>query len=1135
VLKWESLPKSIGKSVGESVLFNRKIWWISAIWLLSPCWTFYVSAQDGVKPAVSETTPHVESLAEAAVGSSAVKVEEVRPSVFYLPDKQGNLQAVLDFNYEDFIELYKLKQRLEGRDVRPRYSIQRMTINGVAGDGNAALTVQFQIMLSDSDWIRVPLRLDQALLREPSQYQGPGEHFVHFEGNGEGYVSWIRGKKEGLHEITLKMLVPLSLIGEETKLKLLTPRSTTSELKLKISHSNALGTVSDGATLLPVAAGQEGGTLFTVLGLGGEFQLAWHKAGDRVAEVPAVLEATGNILARMDNQGVTSKATLSIHSYSSPFDRFVVRLPTDAELTPVNTPGYSILPVEGKKEPDSRQSLVEVRLHKKTAGPVEVHLSTRRNFNQEQTSDGFDLAGFEVVSAVRQWGTIAVAAGNDRQIVWGRHRGVRQVDLLPESSRSEGITAGFEYFAFPYTLIAGLAPRKTRINVDPEYVLLVGQDRVELEAKLSCFIRGAKVNVLRMTMPDWEIDEAGPENLVAQDGIDRDENGIVSITLQQPSSGKLELRFRAHKMLEKSAKTLSFALPAPQVLSPGSVIVAIVTADNVELTPDVNSIQGLIRQQIAPPMKLPERRQDAIFYRSEGRNAVFAAAMRVHSRRVTLDAADYVQLEANSAKVTQMFVYSVAYEAVDHLLFDVPQALAGPNRMEIQHNGKTLTAKLINENAEGSVPAGMVRMRVSLPEASIGQLDLTVQYTTSLPPLEISSLTSWSVPLVMPINAEPTDNKLYLTAASGITIVSHGDAWKSPDQDFTQTGRQTRLELQADKSQESLNLEVQREYRGVANTTVVERAWIQTCLTLSARQDRAVFQFTSDQKELLFHIPTGAAVEQMLVMLDGKRVEAQAAGENQFLLALAGDGDIHAYLLELQYHFPGPRPHQGLLSLDFPRLGSNVWTRRMYWQLVLPQNEHVLIDPPGFVGEYYWKWDGYYWGREPLLNQSQLENWIGTSQHMVLPEGAGVYLFGNLGTADRAEIRTVGRTLMVSIASGAALILGLMLIYVPIIRHPFSLLALSLVLLSLTMIYPEPSAMIAQASGLGLALTLMAGLLERSMARRRKKVLFKEPSKVIRDLSSSRIHQQLVPPISASSSTRALPAVPQSLPEEPPQ
>jgi hypothetical protein len=1106
--------------------------------LLSLCWTFFVYSQDGVnKPSAIDKTPPVESMpaasaAQSAAAPSAAKVEEVRPSVFYLPDKHGNLQAVLDFNYEDFVELYKLKQRIDERDVRPRSSIQRMSISGAAGSENAELTVQFQITLGDGDWIRVPLRLDQALLREPAQYEGPGECFVLFEGEGEGYVSWIRGKKEGPHQITLKMLVPLSVAGEETKLKLFTPRAAVSEMKLTIHQPDAVAAVSEGAALLQPAAA-EGGTLFTALGLGGEFQLAWHKAGAPAADVPAVLEADVNILARMDSQGITGEATLSVHGFASPFDRFVVRLPAGAELVPASAPGYSILPLEGKKEADGGQALVEVRLHKKTTGPVEIHLSTRRNFGPEPPSEGFDLAGFEVLQAARQWGVIAVAVSNDRQVVWGPHSGVRQTDLLPESLHGEGIAAGFEYSACPYTLTAGLAPRKTRINVDPEYVLFVGQDRIELEAKLSCFIRGAKINALRLSMSDWEIDETGPENIAAQDGIDRDETGTVSIPLRQPSSGKLELSFRAHKMLGKSAAGFSVALPAPQVLSPGPAILAVVPADNVELTPDEDSIQGLTRRQIAPPMKLPERRQDALYYRGEGKNAVFAARMRVHPRRVTLDAANYVHLETDSAKVTQKFAYTIAYEAADHLLLDVPPALAGPNRMEILHNGKPLTAKIITESPEGAVPAGLVRMRVGLPEASIGRCDLVVQYAAGMPALEISSRTSWSVPLVVPADAEPTDNKLYLTAAPGVRILSHGDAWQSSDKDPAQSGLQTGLEFQADKCRESLDLELRREDRSAVNTTVIERAWIQTRLSSSARQDQAVFQFTGNQKELLFQLPNGAAPEQMLIMLDGKRVEAQAAGENRFSLALPGEGEIRSYLLELGYHFPGPRPARGLLSLDFPRLGSNVWTRRMYWQLVLPQNEHVLIDPPGFDREYCWKWCGYFWGREPVLNQMQLEAWIGASQHSMLPEGAGVYLYGNLGSADRAELRTVGRTLIVAVASGAALILGLVLIYVPIVRHPFSLLVISLGLFSLAMIYPEPAAMIAQASGLGLALTLLAGILERSMARRRKKLLLKELPKAIKDSTSSRGFIRPAPPVSAGSSTRAMPAVSESPPQEP--
>ena len=56
---------------------------------------------------------------------------------------------------------------------------------------------------------------------------------------------------------------------------------------------------------------------------------------------------------------------------------------------------------------------------------------------------------------------------------------------------------------------------------------------------------------------------------------------------------------------------------------------------------------------------------------------------------------------------------------------------------------------------------------------------------------------------------------------------------------------------------------------------VVERAWVQSWLSSSARQDRAVFAFTSSRKELELTIPAGAAADQISVLLDGKAVAAQ--------------------------------------------------------------------------------------------------------------------------------------------------------------------------------------------------------------------------------------------------------------------
>ena len=236
-----------------------------------------------------------------------------------------------------------------------------------------------------------------------------------------------------------------------------------------------------------------------------------------------------------------------------------------------------------------------------------------------------------------------------------------------------------------------------------------------------------------------------------------------------------------------------------------------------------------------------------------------------------------------------------------------------------------------------------------------------------------------------------------------------------------------------------------------------------------------------------------------------------------------------AATIELLYQFSGPRPPRGALQLEFPRLGPDVWVRRMYWQLVLPANEHVVANPAGFTGEFAWGWRGYFWGRQPLLDQSQLESWVGAAPQPPLPERANLYLFSTLGDVRQAELHTAGRTWIVLWASGAALVAGLLLIYVPASRHPATLLAVGIGLLAAGLIAPEPTLLLAQAASLGLALALLAGLLERGVARqRRRTAVRKEPSHPRVELGSTHSPYRS-PLVNGQASTETMPAIqPQS-------
>ena len=91
-----------------------------------------------------------------------------------------------------------------------------------------------------------------------------------------------------------------------------------------------------------------------------------------------------------------------MRSYGAAFDRFAVRLPPGMELAPGNPNGYSIVPLEADAKDKGPPRPVEIRLPKKTVGPVEVRLACRRDYDPAKSQSWCELAGFEVVGAARQ-------------------------------------------------------------------------------------------------------------------------------------------------------------------------------------------------------------------------------------------------------------------------------------------------------------------------------------------------------------------------------------------------------------------------------------------------------------------------------------------------------------------------------------------------------------------------------------------------------------------------------------------------------------------------------------------------------------------------------------------------------------
>jgi hypothetical protein len=1047
----------------------------------SACW-----AQD---PSDAPSRGPADSSAKAPAEN--VLPGEVLPKVYILKDKDGRLQAMPGITFEQFMETWKAKNQLAQQNQPPPFSIQNLTLSGSTSRERAELVAHYSITVLDAGWVGVPLRLNGAVVRDPV-YDGPGEHVLRFDPDRDGYVVWIRGAAGKLHEVSLKVLAPVVQVGPESHLRLYVPRAAVSQLHLQVPLERATARVSEGSTLESTRAIEGGRTELNVAGLGGEFELAWHAAEIQVAALPSVLEATGSQFVRINGRSVNTETKLVVRSLGGEFDNFQVRLPPGADYVGIPPAGMTFVAVDATA---AKGKIYEVKLERKTAGPVEVPLVTERIHNSPQADESLELAGFEVVGAVRQSGTIAVKVEGNWQVLWGETNHVTQVEDLAEVPRRDDLTAGFEYFAQPYSLAARVVPQRTRVRVQGEYVLQVGSEEVQLGAKLKYTIRGAKVRSLELALPGWEVDLVGPANLVNVDAAIPAQNGSLLIPLLQASSGDLELVLEAHRKISHEDEAVILELPQPQAETVAPANVAVVPADNIELAFDAERAVALAPQTVRPQMKLPERLQDPLFFRTEGPEARFAASVKVHEQAISATIAAQLDVSEPETQVDQRIAFRIAYEPADHLMLIVPRAIRA-DRLAISLEGQRLTATATRDRA-GEL-SDTVPMRVVLPSPRIGRCELQLRYAVRHDKPAGAGQIVVNVPLVVPGEGQVTASEVVVVPTPGLDVSYPAGPWSMESANLPTAASQT-LTLSARRALTEVALKLAFKERAVADAITIGRAWVQTRLTDARRQDRAVFRLTTNEQKLQLKLPEGADANSLEIDVDARRVAADSVRQRDVSVTLppAVGGE---HLLELRYYF-SDRQTPGSIALNAPQIKSANWVRQFYWQLVLPTHEHVVFAPHHYSREFRWAWANLFWQRQPSLNQRELESWSGTSpagetarltdetaddytaRQQLASRSTNRYLFSTVGALEPLEVYTISRARLVLWASLPLLLCGLLLIYFPIARHPGLLFALAVLVAGGSLVDPDLALLVAQASMLGLVLAISAALLARASAR----------------------------------------------------
>jgi hypothetical protein len=861
-----------------------------------------------------------------------------------------------------------------------------------------------------------------------------------------------------------------------------------------------------------------------------------------------------------------------VRSYGGGFDRIRVRLPQGATLIQERAanaekdPGYRVTTDSPASRGDLGQpggnggKIVLIQLNEKQQGPITIELATEQPLGLLDADLAAQLAGFEVLGAVRQFGDVALRVADDWQLRWDAGQHVRQVDSseLEPALQQPGITAAFQYDRQPWSLGVRVAARRGRIQVTPDYVLECLPDEARLRVHLTYQILGARAFEFPIDLAGWELtaDPVESGGLVDRDRIYLTREGQLVLPLLQASTRRAEVTFFVRRAVPRDERRLSLPLPVPVAESIATGDLVVRAAAGVELMPSPLDSPGLTATPITTTSGEDERDDVNEFrFRCFLPEAVFVADRVTRTRDVAVAATARIEVREVDARVIQQVDYAVRFEPIGELAYEIPSDLqfeesevevaliaaaaaaeGGEDPQETVLRFTSTEPAVTPQAAAGST--GLRTLRVTLPQPRLGRFLVELRYNVTRPS-ERADGASWTVPLVRPADGKVTEMraKVYAPREIGIALDPAVDAstWTAVEAVGQDSDERADSEFVAAKPEALLPLLLRAVDLNTPSATVVDRVWLQTWITDDMRQERAAFRFRSVGRLVTVELPPDTVANEVEVLLDGEPadVASREAGRIAVRLAPAATGaeneasavdDADPHTLELRYRRATNDRIVTRRRFTPPQWIGMTALSEVYWQIVLPGDLHVIRAPQQLAAASQWQWLGNFWGRRPTRSHAELEEWVGAASQLPPSAAQNEYLYSGLAAVSSIEIITAPRWLIVLVASGGVLAVALAWTNVPAVRRRWMLVGVASLLAGFAAAFPTPTMLLAQASVLGVGLAALAAMIARLGSRTSQWHLPMPTTSPHRPVTP-RADSVLLPPMAAASASTA-PAAP---------
>lgn len=976
----------------------------------------------------------------------------------------------------------------------PAYYFSPLRFTGrVSDDGQAAdLTAEVEVHLTrEAGWYDIPLRMGQAVVTG-LEYEGPREPIPREppEGMDDGLHWLFRG--QGVHRLRLHLRVPLRRTSAGTNLQLTlpnVPRLFPTQLELVVppgtqvleagrDHQVQVQTSPTGETRL-------GATI-----QGSRIDLTWRVVAERPGTLTRVLTAF-SLQREGDRWRLTAQQDISADGRVAEVD---VRLPSDFRLVSVGGASYlSHAPI-----PDQPGWMrVAVR-----PGVERSDVQLEWEFEAEFPLSGgvVVVEGLEVRDAVRQTGTIAVAAIKGYRVFRQRSaddavgEDVKREDVgrVRTTLPAAEVSSAYAFLRQPFELTLNVQETRLVLETRPRVVATTAADGITLDVEYHIRVDAGLAKELRLRWPeqtlhDWtvRIDSNQWRVSDATDATSEFPGEARKLELLTPREGEFTVRLQLHAADPPGPFELTLPVIESDRLLPAWLLLR--GRDSVE--PELAEGQRLLKlSDPAADAWLQEQSYDPereAAYVWESVQSPLSGRSVMHPLEVKANTVVRITPAAGGRYLLEQEVNGdVHYGRVTEFRFSAPSnwgadsveaSLAGVRAREA--SGQPLASSLDNQQLRVAFPhpvqgAVSIRLEYYLPAASVAADRIEIPIL----PLHGSDYL-WTRVEFPPsgtaaVHVEDAEWSLVSTAAHPVYVT-----------------RQARDHLPA-----RWNLDV----AAAPQNYHVRAAFARVSVASSGRMHTAMdWEMSSPPARLVVQVPPDA--EAIVFAWNDETIEPARAPwdreSGRYEVPIEPAGASGRLSVHFQRGTPGRLHSLTPLELALPVLPASVDVVETFLEIQLPGDHCLFTYPEGLSPQFRWH-PGLVFQRIPTAEYlARRRELLRTAEDGAEGESSSVYAFHTLGAApDRHQFRVVGVWMLILLGSGLTLALAFLLWSVPATRNVLTVLVIGFIVAAAGVYAAEAVELLLQPVLLGLAAAAAAISMQSPLRRSREHAWSEHPS-----------------------------------------